>query len=105
MSTRILLTPEAVAAVLARAGFQAAEIDDYWHRPVTEGFTTCSIPVTYEDRVSVSWNTDSFEEDYVHEPEPHLAACATALEAAGYQTEFVADFPAGYLVVWVEGEF
>lgn len=104
---QLALTPEAVAAVLADAGFQAAEMDDYWHRPVTDGFQACSLPVTHEDRVAVMWHRDLYDRDvdYVHVPGPDLDACAAALEAAGYQVEFVADQPAGYLAVWVEGEF
>lgn len=104
---KLSLTPEAVAAVLTAAGFGAAQMDEDNYRPVTEGFTAYHVPVTHEDRVGVSWHSGygSYSEDWVHEPEPHLAGCASTLEAAGYQVEFVADFPVGGLIVWVDGEF
>lgn len=89
---RLDLTPKAVATALRDAG-------------IVGSFTIGRLPVTHEDRVGIYWTAGPYDDRYVHEPEPHLAACATTLEAAGYQTEFVADQPAGYLVVWLEGEF
>jgi len=99
------LTPEAVAAVLTRAGFEAARMGADSYRPVIEGFHAYLVPVTHEDRVGVSWHSGSANDAWIHSPHPNLASCAAWLEAAGYQVEFVADIPAGDLVVWVDGEF
>ena len=98
----LALTPEAVAAVLADAGFEAAQYEGRYR--VTEGFHAYRVPVTHEDRVGVSWHFDRWDLDA---QEAVLAECAAALEAAGYQSEFVTEAAADYyyLVVWVEGEF
>jgi hypothetical protein len=101
-----VLTAEEVADILAEAGFQAAESDGY--RAVTPGFSTCTLPVSFQDRVAVTWHLGwgSPSGDAVHDPyATPLAACAVALDEEGYKTEFVADFPCGYLVVWITGEF
>ena len=103
---QLALTPEAVAAVLTGAGFEAAEMDDYWHRPVTDGFHTCLLPVTHEDRVAVMWHANPYGGYDRLDAVTGLAQCTTVLERAGYQVEFVTEAVSDvYLAVWVEGEF
>ena len=98
----MILTSEAVAAVLADAGFPRAEMDDANYRPVTEGFTVYRVPVTHEDRVGVSWHPDGD----LAKQETDLLALVPALEAAGYQAEFVTEAVRDYyLVVWLDGDF
>lgn len=102
----IELTAEAVARVLFAAGLDEADFDDYGSTS-TVGFTTCDLPLA-EPRVSVSWHSGylAWSEEEVHSASATpLGACAEALQMVGYQTEFVADFPSGYLVVWTDGEF
>jgi len=96
----LALMPEAVAAVLAGAGFQAAQYEGRYR--VTEGFSTYWVPVTHEDRVGVSWHVDNYD---LSAEEAALGECAVALEDAGYQAEPVIEPGGWYLVVWVEGEF
>jgi len=99
------LTPEAVAAVLAGAGFPAADVDASGHA-LTEGFTAWLLPVTHEDRVGVGWHADPYAyDDHRGVAEDALWACASALAAADYQADLVAEIASDYLVVWLEGEF
>jgi hypothetical protein len=96
----LALTPEAVATVLACAGFRVAALDDGGH-PLTEGFQTWTIPVAAQDRIGVHWWADA----YAQAEEAALGECADALADAGYQAELVAELSSDYLVVWLEGEF
>lgn len=100
------LTPEAVHAVLLAAGLHAAEMDSD-HCPETDGFHTCRLPVTHEDRVAVMWHASPWRHDDHRGVEAvALTACAAVLEAAGYQAEIVTEAVSDvYLAVWVEGEF
>jgi hypothetical protein len=101
----LLLTPEAVSAVLGAAGFDPAEVSEGGHA-LTEGFTAYVVPVTMEDRVGVSWHADLYSYgDQRGNAESALVECAAALMTVGYQCEFVAELASDYLVVWLEGEF
>lgn len=96
---------DAVAVALAEAGFETAGFDGY--RAVGPGFTVTALPLP-EPRVAVDWHTSYGDWTEAHRYDPDaspLGDCAEALENAGYQTEFVADFPGGYLAVWLDGEF
>lgn len=102
------LTPDAVLAVLGHAGFQAAEMEGSasYRRPVTEGVQAFWLPVTHEDRVAVAYHASPYQHaDSRSMSDAALEGCAAALEAAGYQAEYVTETFEGYLVVWVKGEF
>ena len=100
------VTPEAVRELLTAAGFVAAETDgSAYQNPITDGFTTMLLPMAV-DVVAVTWHHGygDYDEAYIHEPSPVLGDCAEVLAATGYRTEFVADFPAGYIEAWTGGD-
>ena|SRR5260370_40465538 len=96
---------EDVREVLTAAGIPAAEMDES-RRALTQGFNAYLLPMP-EDRVAIDWHGGygSYSEADAFEPCPGLAGCAAALDAAGYQSEFVAGVLSGYLVAWAGGEF
>jgi len=97
-----VLTREAVAACLSGAGFSPVLLTACGS-PLADGFCTYLAPAADGERVGVSWHSEQPAGAYVHTPEPVLDECAAELRLAGYHTEFTADHPKGYLVVWVDG--
>jgi hypothetical protein len=99
------LTAQAVAEALAAVGLAQADTDGCPH--TGSGFSIRELPMD-PPRLSVTWHSvpDEWSADEVHNlAATPLVDCALVLEGCGYETEFVADYPMGYLVVWTEGEF
>jgi hypothetical protein len=100
-----LLSVAVVTRQLSGAGLAQADTDGY--QCTGPGFSVCELPMD-PPRLSVTWHSvpDEWSADEVHNlAATPLVDCALVLEGCGYETEFVADYPMGYLAVWTEGEF
>jgi hypothetical protein len=101
------LTTDAVRLALGNAGFAAAQKQPR-SEAISAGFQVYEILLLEPERprIIVQWHVgDSAPELEARQPGQFLGACAQALAAAGYQTQWQLDTEGEYLVVWVHGEF
>jgi hypothetical protein len=96
------LTAQAVAEALCASGRNLALADTDGYRCTGPGFSVASLPMD-PPRLSVTWYSEDWSVEEVHSLRAaRLGDCADVLDELGYQLEFVADYPMGYLVVWTE---